>query len=96
MDKNLGILDIHGKADVFVNYYEEWDWKEGEFINVGTMKDVPSNVEYWAEKHNCLDLGTTQAPQYEHIVHRDEFGFQHFLKNCQVPCQNHATEWSIG
>ena len=70
----IAIMDIHGKMDTFVNYYEEWDWKEGEFVDVGTMKDVPSNVAFWAEKENCMEGEATQTPQYEHIIHRDEFG----------------------
>ena len=72
-------MDIHGKLDTFVNYYEEWDWKEGEFINVGTMKDVPSNVAYWADKHNCDEASSTEQPQYEHIVNRDGLGIQPYL-----------------
>ena len=61
--------------DTFVNYYEEWDWKEGEFVDVGTMKDVPSNVAYWAEKENCMLSSGTQTPTYEQTVHRDELGY---------------------
>ena len=76
LNRTIAILDIHGKMDTFVNYYEEWDWKEGEFLNVGTMKDVPSNVAFWAEKEGCTESSSTQQPTYEHIVHRDGFGFQ--------------------
>ena len=86
LNKTIAILDIHGKMDTFVNYYEEWDWKEGEFLNVGTMKDVPSNVAYWAEKENCMDSEATQTPQYEHIINRDEFGFAFWVYTWFIPC----------
>merc|ERR1712117_635455 len=68
LGQSIAVLDIHGKLDTFVNYYEEWDWKEGEFVYVGTMKDVPSNVAYWADKHNCEEASSTEQPQYEHVV----------------------------
>ena len=79
LNQSIAVLDIHGKLDTFVNYYEEWDWKEGEFVNVGTMKDVPSNVAYWADKHNCEEASSTEQPQYEHIVNRDGLGIQPYL-----------------
>ena len=38
-----------------------------------TVKDVPSNVAYWAEKENCQTEDSESTQQYEHIIHRDEF-----------------------
>jgi poly(3-hydroxybutyrate) depolymerase len=36
---------------------------------VGTMKDIPSLVQFWAEKYNCQNKSQTESADSLHIFH---------------------------
>ncbi len=52
-DFPINIMHIHGDSDSIINYNENWDWKEGEFENVGTMRSVSNLLSFWNTKYNC-------------------------------------------
>ena len=36
---SMAVLHVHGKLDYIIDYDEDWDWKDGEHVGVGTMSD---------------------------------------------------------
>jgi len=64
---NLGILHIHGAEDWLISYDSEWDWKEWD--SVGTMRDIPSLIEFWSQQYGCQDLSETPSGSGTQIVH---------------------------
>ena len=52
-EHNIRIMHIHGTDDPIIQYNETWDWKAWD--SVGTMRDIPSLIEYWSEKFNCRE-----------------------------------------
>ena len=72
---SVAVLHIHGKLDYIIDYDEDWDWKDGEHVGVGTMSNVPGIIDYWAQKSNCQDENTHShlfgGDDVEHIVHTD-------------------------
>ena len=72
---NVAVMHIHGKLDYIIDYDDDWDWKDGEHEGVGTMRNIPGMIDYWAEKLNCQDDNTHShlfnGDEVEHIVHSD-------------------------
>ena len=52
---SMGVMHIHGKLDLIIDYDDDWDWKDGEHEGVGTMSNIPGMIDYWADKSNCQD-----------------------------------------
>ena len=65
----LPILHIHGTDDPIIPYYEDWDWKEWDAV--GTMRSVPSLIEYWAERYDCQDLENDTVGRVQHVIRGD-------------------------
>lgn len=78
-ERNIPIMHVHGVNDPIIAYSNTWDWKSWD--SVGTMRDIPSLVQYWADKYNCQnyqDGGSTtntssaissETVSMRHIVH---------------------------
>ena len=64
---NVAIMHLHGIDDWIISYGDSWDWKEWD--EVGTMMDVPSLVNFWANKYNCQNESETDFDASSHIVH---------------------------
>ena len=56
---SMGVMHIHGKLDLIIDYDEDWDWKDGEHEGVGTMSNIPGMIDYWADKSNCQEENST-------------------------------------
>ncbi len=67
----MSVMHIHGKLDFFIDYHNDWDWKDGEHEGVGTMSNVPDLIDYWAEKSNCQNSYSHYHLEVEHIVHNE-------------------------
>ena len=66
-EENVPIMHIHGLNDPIIAYGNTWDWKSWD--SVGTMKDIPSLVQFWAEKYNCQNESQTESADSLHIFH---------------------------
>ena len=66
---SMGVMHIHGKLDLIIDYDDDWDWKDGEHEGVGTMSNIPGMIDYWADKSNCQDENSHNHLDVEHIVH---------------------------
>jgi len=66
-ERNVPIMHIHGVEDPIIAYSNTWDWKSWD--SVGTMRDIPSLVQYWEDKYNCQNMSETESDTSTHIVH---------------------------
>ena len=66
---SMGVMHIHGKLDLIIDYDEDWDWKDGEHEGVGTMSNIPGMIDYWADKSNCQEENSHYHLDVEHVVH---------------------------
>jgi len=66
-EKNVSIMHIHGMDDPIIQYHKSWDWKA--WNSVGTMRDVPSLMEYWIEKFNCTDSDQKTSESTVHTAY---------------------------
>ena len=69
LDGGMAVMHIHGKLDYIIDYDDDWDWKDGEHENVGTMSSVPGMIESWATRADCESSDTTTDFSLEHIIH---------------------------
>lgn len=69
VDSNLAVMHIHGRDDWLIDYDFPWDWKEWD--SVGTMMDIPSLVEFWADQQGCQTVDETLESYGLHAVHSD-------------------------
>lgn len=69
LDGSMAVMHIHGKLDYIIDYDDDWDWKDGEHENVGTMSSVPGMIESWATRADCESSDTTTDFSLEHIIH---------------------------
>ena len=60
-------MHIHGVDDPIIAYANTWDWKAWD--SVGTMHDIPSLVQYWTDKYNCLNVNETSNEGVTHFVY---------------------------
>jgi poly(3-hydroxybutyrate) depolymerase len=73
LDGSMSVMHIHGKLDYIIDYDDDWDWKDGEHENVGTMSSVPGMIDSWASRANCESSDTDADFFLEHITHSDCF-----------------------
>lgn len=69
LEGHMAVMHIHGKLDYIIDYDDDWDWKDGEHENVGTMSSVPGMIDSWAIRANCESSDTEADLSLEHIVH---------------------------
>ncbi|MBL6891301.1 MAG: dienelactone hydrolase family protein [Candidatus Poseidoniaceae archaeon] len=74
LDGSMAVMHIHGKLDYIIDYDDDWDWKDGEHENVGTMSSVPGMIDSWASRANCASSNTDADFFLEHITHSGCFG----------------------
>ena len=65
--RNVPLMHIHGVKDPIIAYEHEWDWKSWD--SVGTMRDVPSLVEFWRDRYNCRNEHRAETEGGVHFVH---------------------------
>lgn len=63
----VAVLHIHGDQDAIIPYGQTWDWKDWDAV--GTMHDVPSLVQSWADRFACGAASTTDGANADHVVH---------------------------
>lgn len=66
-ERNIPILHVHGVQDPIIAYSNTWDWKSWD--SVGTMRDIPSLVQYWADKYKCQNEIETSNEAVAHFVY---------------------------
>lgn len=66
-ERNVPIMHIHGVKDPIIAYGNTWDWKAWD--SVGTMRDIPSLVQFWRDRYNCQNESQTESESSRHIVH---------------------------
>ena len=74
LEGSIAVMHIHGKLDYIIDYDDDWDWKDGEHTDVGTMSSVPGMIDSWAERANCASSDTEADFFLEHITHEGCFG----------------------
>ncbi|MDE0225949.1 MAG: dienelactone hydrolase family protein [Gammaproteobacteria bacterium] len=65
--RNVPIMHVHGVEDRIIAYGDPWDWKSWD--SVGTMRDIPSLVQFWSDRYNCQDESRTESGNETHFVH---------------------------
>ncbi|MEL7185529.1 MAG: PHB depolymerase family esterase, partial [Pseudomonadota bacterium] len=66
-ERFVPIMHVHGIDDRIIAYDITWDWKAWD--SVGTMRDIPSLVQYWASKYGCQESSETASDTAAHLVH---------------------------
>ena len=66
-ERNVPIMHIHGVEDPIIAYEHTWDWKAWD--SVGTMRDIPSLVQFWRARYNCQDESRTESEGETHFVY---------------------------
>ena len=66
-ERNVPIMHIHGVEDPIIAYEHTWDWKGWD--SVGTMRDIPSLVQFWRDRYNCQNEGRTESEGESHFVY---------------------------
>ncbi len=66
-ERNVPLMHIHGVKDPIIAYEQTWDWKDWD--SVGTMRDIPSLVQFWRERYNCQDERRAESEAVVHLVH---------------------------
>ncbi len=69
LKRHVAVLHGHGEDDPIIAYDNSWDWKAWDAV--GTMRDIPSLVAFWAEKNGCATKADTTAGAVYHEVHTD-------------------------
>jgi polyhydroxybutyrate depolymerase len=68
-DAGLPILHVHGEDDYIIAYGNTWDWKAWD--SVGTMRDIPSLVDFWKTTNACQSTTERDFGPSTHVVHDD-------------------------
>ena len=66
-DRNVPLMHIHGVKDPVIVYEHAWDWKNWD--SVGTMRDIPSLVQFWRDRFNCQDERRAESKGQVHLVY---------------------------
>ena len=66
-ERNVPIMHIHGVEDPIIAYEQPWDWKAWD--SVGTMRDIPSLVQFWRDRYNCQSERRTESESESHFVY---------------------------
>ena len=65
--RNVPLMHIHGVKDRIISYEHAWDWKSWD--SVGTMRDVPSLIEFWHDHFNCQNEHRAETEGTVHFVY---------------------------
>ena len=65
--RNIPLMHIHGVKDPIISYEHAWDWKDWD--SVGTMRDVPSLVQFWRDRYNCQEERRAESEGEVHFVY---------------------------
>ncbi|MCY4059568.1 MAG: dienelactone hydrolase family protein [Gammaproteobacteria bacterium] len=66
-ERNVPLMHIHGVKDPIIAYEHAWDWKAWD--SVGTMRDIPSLVQFWRDRYNCQDKRRAKSEGEVHLVY---------------------------
>ena len=66
-ERNVPLMHIHGVKDPIIAYEHTWDWKNWD--SVGTMRDVPSLVQFWRDRYNCQNERQAESEGEIHLVY---------------------------
>ena len=66
-ERNVPIMHIHGVEDPIIAYERTWDWKKWD--SVGTMRNIPSLVQFWRDRYNCQTELQTESEGEIHFVY---------------------------
>lgn len=66
-ERNVPIMHIHGVVDPIIAYDHTWDWKSWD--SVGTMRDIPSLVQFWRHRYNCQNERRNESAGETHFVY---------------------------
>ena len=66
-ERNILIMHIHGVEDPIIAYGATWDWKDWD--SVGTMRDIPTLVQFWRERYACRNESRTESGGETHFVY---------------------------
>ena len=72
------IMHIHGREDGTIPYNDTWDWKNWD--TVGSMRAIPSLVQFWLEKYNCqehTDEGFSDSTHFVYMACDDNVRVEH-------------------
>ena len=66
-ERNVPIMHIHGVVDPIIAYEHTWDWKSWD--SVGTMRDIPSLVQFWRDRYHCQNERRNESAGETHFVY---------------------------
>ncbi|MDE0662094.1 MAG: dienelactone hydrolase family protein [Gammaproteobacteria bacterium] len=66
-ERNVPLMHVHGVKDPIIAYGQPWDWKSWD--SVGTMRDIPSLVEFWRERYDCQNERQAESEGETHFVY---------------------------
>lgn len=66
-ERNVPIMHVHGVEDPIIAYGDPWDWKAWD--SVGTMRNIPSLVQFWSDRYNCQNESRTESGNETHFVY---------------------------
>ncbi|MYA16521.1 MAG: hypothetical protein F4Z28_06985 [Gammaproteobacteria bacterium] len=66
-ERNVPLMHIHGVKDPIISYEHAWDWKDWD--SVGTMRNIPSLVQFWRDRYNCQEERRTESEGEVHFVY---------------------------
>ena len=66
-ERNVPLMHIHGVEDPIISYKHAWDWKDWD--SVGTMRDIPSLVQFWRDRYNCQEERRVVSENRVHFVY---------------------------
>ena len=64
----IGIMHLHGTEDTIIPYHSSWDWKSWD--SVGTMRAIPSLIEFWRTTYNCSEQSQPSSTSSRHTIYR--------------------------
>lgn len=66
-DEPVALMHIHGEQDEIIPYADPWDWKDWDAV--GTMRDIPGLVQFWADEYACQDASESELGSSTLTVH---------------------------
>ncbi|HCD26319.1 MAG TPA: hypothetical protein DER02_02285 [Gammaproteobacteria bacterium] len=64
---HVPIMHVHGANDAIIAYTKQWDWKN--WPTVGTMRDIPSLIEFWRKRYRCKAASTAASANEIHSTY---------------------------
>ena len=65
--RNVPLMHIHGVKDPIIAYGKTWGWKSSG--SIGTMRDIPSLIQFWRDRYNCQNEHRAETERTVHFVH---------------------------